>query len=257
MNSSHSTGRIPSGFEEIVSLEPLSSDAPETTDVTPLESAPSRKAQILVVDDHSVLRNTLIRLINEQNDLICCGQADTSLAALAAMDRGKPDLVLLDLRLGAGDGLDLIEALKAQHPDLFIIVFTQRDEKLYAERAFRAGARGYVVKSQGIKEVLAAIRAVLRGNIYVGKEVALEVFQTFLVPRRSSTAEIARLTNRELEIFRLLGEGLSTREIGTRIRLSSKTVDTHRENIKRKLLLINARDVMRRAIEWVHGSAPS
>ena len=209
------------------------------------------KARILVVDDHPMMRGGLTQLINQQIDLVCCGEAGTVAEGQSAVARLKPDLVLLDLRLKEGDGLELIKALRSQFPGLRMLVLSQYEAPHYVERALRAGALGYVVKDQAAEEVLTAIRTVLAGEVYLTRTLAARLLNTFVgtlpgTPR----AGVERLTDRELHVLHLLGAGMSTRKIAIELCLSFKTIETHRENIKRKLGLHGAAELIHYASEW-------
>jgi DNA-binding NarL/FixJ family response regulator len=211
----------------------------------------ARKTRVLVVDDHPMVREGLLRLISQQSDLECCGEAGTVAETQTAVSKLKPDLVILDLRLKSGDGLELIKALKAQEPGVRILVLSQYDASLYAERAFRAGALGYVVKEQGAEEVLSAIRTVMAGEVYVTQGMAAVLLHKLVrsAPRASGTG-IESLTDRELHVLELLGAGLSTRKIAAELNISFKTIETHRENIKRKLNLPGATELLHFAAQW-------
>jgi DNA-binding NarL/FixJ family response regulator len=208
------------------------------------------------VDDHPLLREALAAVINRQSDFVCCGEAGSAIETQKAVSVLQPDLVLLDLWLNGGDGLELIKALKSQFPSLHILVLSQFDEALYAERALRAGALGYVMKEQPSKEVLAAIRTVLGGEIYVSPRVAARVLHKAIETKRENrNGRVENLTDRELQVLQLLGAGMSTRKIADELTLSFKTVETHRENIKRKLGLGDAVELVRYAAEWVRGQS--
>ena len=214
-------------------------------------SASSPLARILVVDDHPMVREGLVRLITQHKDLVCCGEAATVGETIAAVGSQKPDLVILDLRLKGGDGLELIKSLKSQFPDLRILILSQYEAPLYAERALRAGALGYVVKEQAAEEVLNAIRTVLSGQVYLTRGMAALLLHKFVgVTGKASPEGVQHLTDRELHVLHLLGAGLSTREIAAELKLSFKTVETHRENIKRKLGLPGAAALIHYATNW-------
>src|SRR5262249_22682059 len=188
---------------------------------------PISKASILVVDDHPMVRDGLVRLISQQNDLVCCGEASTFAETLTAVARQKPDLIILDLRLKAQDGLELIKSLKSQHPHVRILVLSQYGAPIYIERAMRAGASGYVVKEQAAEEVLSAIRTVLAGEMYLTRGMAGLLLKKLLVPKSGLSSPSAEpLTDRELHVLQLLGSGLSTREIASELHLSFKTIET-------------------------------
>lgn len=211
-----------------------------------------KKGRVLVADDHPIVRDGLVQLINQQADLICCAEAATQAEVFAAVTSHKPDLLVLDLRLRDGDGLELIKSLKSQHPDLPVLVLSQFDEELYAERALRAGALGYVMKEQASNEVVDAMRMVLKGKIYVTPEMTARLLQKAITSRPATTAPTSEnLTDRELQVLQFLGSGLSTREIAEKVRLSVKTVETYREHLKHKLNLRNSEELIYYARSWV------
>lgn len=213
---------------------------------------PSGKARILVVDDHPLFREGVRQLIDRQNDLVCCGEAGTVAATTEAVAQLKPDLLLLDLRLGSGDGLDLIKSLRAQAPTLAILVISQFDELHYAERALRAGARGYLMKEEATEEVLSAMRVILAGDRYVSRRMTPRLLDRLLEgPSARTESRVDCLSDRELQVFQLLGSGMSTRAIAESLNLSFKTIETYRENVKHKLGLSGATDLIRTATEWV------
>ena len=220
----------------------------------------TEKKRILVADDHRLLREGIIQLINRQSDLTCCGEAASVEEIHTAAATLKPDLLLLDLTLrGGGDGLELIKTLKAELPELRILVLSQQNEVLFTERVLRAGAHGYVMKEEGGKVVIAAIRAVLGGDLYMSRQMSAVLLQKLLetCPRVPATG-IEKLSDRELHVFQLIGAGLSTRRIAEALHLSVKTVETHRENIKHKMGLRNAEELVRAGTDWVRGgNAPS
>src|SRR5215831_5579202 len=223
-------------------------------------TASVERARILVVDDHPMIREGVARLISQQEDLVCCGEAANAAQTMDLVDSQNPDLVILDLRLKGGDGLELIKSLKALHSDLRILILSQYEAPLYAERALRAGAMGYLVKEQGAEEVLSAIRTVLAGQVYLTRGTAALLLHKYVgATSRSSSDHVQELTDRELHVLGLLGAGLSTREIAAELRLSFKTVETHRENIKRKLGLQGAAALIHYATNWAaqQGSIPS
>ncbi len=208
------------------------------------------KARILVVDDHPVVRDGLTRLLSSQADLECCGEASSAAETLKATAKLKPDLLVLDLRLKDGDGLELIKSLKAQWPRLRILVLSQFESKIYVERALRAGALGYVVKEQAAEELLKAMRTVLAGEVYLTRAMAALLLRKFVGAASTDRTGLELLTDRELHVLHLLGVGMSTREIAIELNLSFKTVETHRENIKRKLGLTTASELIHYAARW-------
>lgn len=198
-----------------------------------------------------MVRDGLVRLISSQSDLVCCGEAATAPETQAAVAELKPDLVILDLRLKSSDGLELIKSLKAQVADLRILILSQYDAPIYVERALRAGALGYVIKEQAADEVLSAIRTVLAGQVYLTRAMASQMLHKLVgAAPKAPVAGVAHLTDRELHVLQLLGAGLSTREIAVELKLSFKTVETHRENIKRKLGLRGSAALLHYANQW-------
>lgn len=209
----------------------------------------STKTRILVVDDHPLVRNGLVKLLSQQSDLVCCGEAGTVAETQSAAARLHPNLILLDLRLRSGDGLELIKSLTAQFPDSLILVLSQYDDRLFVERALRAGARGYLLKDQAAHEVLNAIRSVLAGEIYLSPALLSCMLRKLRdVPNEEPDARLELLTDRELHVLQLLGRGLSTRQIAIELNLNFKTIETHRENLKHKLELRNAPELVHYAI---------
>ncbi len=196
---------------------------------------------MLLVDDHPIVREGFTELINRQPDLAVCGEASTAALAMAAVEKLKPDVVLVDLSLHGGSGLDLIKNLKALHPVLPMLVLSMHDEAVYAERAMRAGALGYVMKREDSATVLQAIRTVLKREVYVSAAIRNQ-FLTRMTSKNvaSNHTGVAHLSDRELEVFKLLGEGRTTRQIATQLHVSVSTVETHRTHLKEKLHLDNA-----------------
>ena len=214
------------------------------------------KTRILVVDEHPLLRHGLIAFINRQPDMVACGEADCIPSARAKVTECKPHLLVIGLRLGTGDSLEFVKALKAQYPGLLIIVYSAFEESIFAERALRAGANGYLMKSAVKEEMLTAIRDVLRSQIYVSRDLALRAFQKSLETPRQNRAPanlptIDKLSDREMHVFQLIGSGLSTKKIAHELNLSVKTIETHRENIKRKFGLTSGRQLVERAIKYM------
>ena len=207
--------------------------------------------KILVVDDHPVVRKGLIGLINSQKDMQVCGEADREDEATAAVEKLKPDVVVLDLMLQQRDGIETIRNWKNLYPDLVVLVLSAQDETLYAERVIRAGGRGFIDKNQAAEEVLTAIRLVNSGKIYVSRRVAARTFPHKLETTGTAKPDISRLTNRELHVFQLIGSGLENRKIAAKLKVSVKTVETHRENIKNKLNLSDSAALNARAFRWV------
>ena len=211
----------------------------------------NRECRIMLVDDHAIVREGFAEIINSKTDLQVCGQASAAGRALEAVGRLKPDLVVVDLSLQRGSGLELIKQIKALHPQVPMLVLSMHDEALYAERCLRAGALGYVMKQEEAGTVMQAVRSVLRGEVHLSKAVRGRMLRT-LVGRQLAPDQtgIAHLSDREIEIFQLIGEGRTTRQIAQKLHRSLSTVETHRAHIKEKLNLYNAVELMRAAVEW-------
>ncbi len=233
-------------------LEESNRDQPMTTPATT-----GRKSRILVVDDHPLLREGVMQLINRQSDLSACAEASSLDEAQAVLDKNAPDLILLDLRLGGGDVLEFIKSSRTRFPKVRILILSQHDEPLYAERTLRAGASGYVIKEEAPGEVLTAIRLVLAGEVYISRKIAALVLQRMVqAGQPDGPTRLEDLTDREFTIYQLIGSGLTSREIAQELGLSVKTIETHRENIKHKRGLSNATELVHDATEWVrkHGA---
>lgn len=214
-------------------------------------TAPTRK-RILLVDDHPFMRAGLAQLIDRQADMMVCGEAGDPAAAIGELARTGADLVLTDITMPGRSGLEFIKDLQATHPDLPILVVSMHDEVIYAERALRAGARGYIMKEAGGENLLAALRRVLAGQVYVSPNMSARILDNMSGRRpRGSSSPIEKLTDREFEVFQLIGQGKSTREIAKQLHLSTKTVDVHRSHIKEKLELSDVTALVRHAVRWV------
>jgi len=214
-------------------------------------SAVSRKSKIFVVDDHPIVRQGLGLLINREPDMIVCGAAEEAQSALRAIPTLQPDVMVVDISLSGPDGLELVKTIRTRDANLPILVLSMHDESIYAERALRAGANGYIMKQEATEKVLVAIRRILRGEVYLSDRVSSKMLQQYV--RGSSTARespVADLSDRELEVFRLVGEGHGTRQIAEELHLSVKTVETYQAHIKEKLSLRNSRELVQHAIEW-------
>jgi DNA-binding NarL/FixJ family response regulator len=225
-----------------------------------LEGKSKNKARVLLVDDHPLVRDGLMEMINRTGDLTCCGEAGNTTDAQTAVSELKPDLVLLDLRLHNGDGLELVKIFKSLFPSLKVLILSQLDEMTYAERALRVGALGYVMKENATREILSAMRTVLAGEIFVSQKIKILAVRRMAGAKKSSNdgsaAFVEKLTDRELQIFQLLGRGVGSRQIAADLYLSFKTIQTHRENIKRKLGLCDAASLVHHATLWIRESQP-
>jgi DNA-binding NarL/FixJ family response regulator len=219
--------------------------------VAPRKNNSKAKKRILIVDDHPMMRQGLAQLITSEPDLMVCCEADTAGQALDLAAAQKPDLALVDISLPDKNGLELIKDIHVLCPKVLILVVSMHDESLYAERVLRAGARGYIMKQEGGKKLVEAIRQVLSGRIYVSEKMSARILEIFS-GRRSENAgsSVERLSDREFEVFQLISEGKGTREIAGHLHLSVKTVEVHRANIKEKLKVNTATDLIRYAVRW-------
>ncbi len=223
----------------------------------PAESrcAANPRKRILIVDDHLIVREGLIQQLNRESDLMVCAQASNASQALAAAQEHKPDLVLVDINLPGRSGLELIRDLHTVEPELPTLVLSMHDESVFAERVLRAGGRGYVSKEAGGDILLAAIRRVLSGQIYVSETVSTRLLDSLSSKHPTRTVSpVEQLTDRELEVFTLIGQAKETKEIARRLNMSGKTVEAHRAAIKRKLKLKTGPELTRHAVLWVEAT---
>jgi len=212
------------------------------------------KRSILIVDFHPIVRLGLASLINGNEGLRVCGEAETSHETMETIKVLKPDMIILDISLKRINGIDLIERINRQHPALPILVFSKFDEEFYAERALRAGARGYIMKHTPLKGILTAIICMLNGQIYLSNKIALKIMNKSLCSRvNSSASPFELLSNRELEVFRLIGNGFGTHRIAEKLFISTRTVEAYRAHIKEKLKLKNGDELLEQAIHWMEG----
>ena len=218
----------------------------------PKKSAAPARQQILIVDDHPMMRDGLAALITGQPDLAVCAQADDAGEAQQAVEAHRPDLVIMDISLPGKSGLEAIKDLQALQPGLAILVLSMHDEALYAERVLRAGARGYVMKQEGGKRIMDAIREVLAGKVAVSEKMSARIMDAFTGRRAAEAGStVENLSDREFEVFQLIGQGRSTKEIADQLHLSVKTVEVHRVNIKAKLKLATSPELVHFAVRWV------
>jgi DNA-binding NarL/FixJ family response regulator len=207
--------------------------------------------RVLIVDDHPMMRQGLAQLINNEPDLKVVAEADTGGQGLDIVVNEKLDLAVLDISLPDKNGLELIKDIRAVKPELPILIVSMHDEALYAGRVLRAGGRGYIMKQEGGKKLLQAIRQVLTGQIYVSEKMSAQILETFSGHRpEQSASPVSRLSDREFEVFQLIGQGKGTKEIAQHLNLSVKTVEVHRAKIKEKLSLQSATDLVRYAVRW-------
>jgi DNA-binding NarL/FixJ family response regulator len=210
-----------------------------------------KRSRVFLIDDHPIVRQSLALFINRQPDLTVCGEADGGYALLQTIAEIRPDIVILDLSLNGPDGIELLKMIRHKSPALPVLIFSMHDESTHAERTLRAGANGYVMKLEAVDRVLAAIRQILAGDVYVSDRLTNPVLQHFISGLPSSTnPSLANLSDRELEVFRLIGGGRGTRQIADELRISIKTVESYQAHIKEKLALRNARELVQHAVEW-------
>jgi DNA-binding NarL/FixJ family response regulator len=209
------------------------------------------KRRVLVVDDHPIVRQGLALMINREPDLVVCGEAEEAMGAMHVLASSHPDLMIVDISLNGPDGIDLLKNVRISHPSLPVLILSMHDEMVYAERALRAGANGYIMKQEATENVLVAVRRILSGEIYVSVRIANQMLKHYITGSGTlRNSSIADLSDRELEVFRLIGEGHGTRQIAEELHISIKTVESYQAHIKEKLSLRSARELMQRAIQW-------
>ena len=223
------------------------------TGTTQAKGRQSDKREVLIVDDHPVVRQGLAQMIDQEHDLHVCGQAEDAHEAMRAIRQLQPDMVTVDISLKETSGIELIKDIKVQYPSLPVLTLSMHDERVYAERALRAGARGYIMKQEATEKVVTAIRRVLSGEVYVSDGMAAKMVSKLVAgPAETGGSPVDRLSDRELEVFRLIGAGYGTREMAEKLHLSIKTIETYRAHIKDKLDLVDANELLRTAITWVN-----
>ena len=223
-----------------------------------MKSRPTIKAgrkRIFIVDDHPMMRDGLRALISGESDLEVCGEADDALPALEQIEKLKPDLTIVDITLRSTSGLELVKDLRIRAPGVPALVISMHDESLYAERVLRAGGRGYVMKQEGGKKLMEAIRHVLSGQTFVSPKISAKILDAFSGRRPEGSSPVEQLTAREFEVFQLIGAGLSTKEIAARLHVSAKTVEVHRVNIKQKLKVATAPELIHFAVRWMESQS--
>jgi DNA-binding NarL/FixJ family response regulator len=209
------------------------------------------KKTVLVVDDHPLMRQGLALLINQQQDMQVCGEAEEAQAAMQAITQLRPDIMILDISLKGPDGIELLKNIRATDPDLPVLILSMHDEAIYAERALRARANGYIMKQEATEKVLVAVRRILGGEVYLSERMSNKMLQQYIGGAPNAIqSRIASLSDRELEVFRRIGEGCATREIAEELHLSVKTVETYQAHIKDKLALRSGRELIQHAIQW-------
>jgi DNA-binding NarL/FixJ family response regulator len=219
---------------------------------SPTGMAKKDAMRVLIVDDHPLLRKGVSQLIDQEKDLIVVGEAEDANKAITAIENTKPDIALIDISLSGTSGIELLKNIKARFPKLKMLVLSMHDESVYAHRALRAGASGYIMKQEGTEKVLLALRKVLQGEVYLSDRLGNRMLHTLVNGRTSlTTSPIEELSDRELEVFSLIGQGHGTRPIAEKLHLSVKTIESHRAHIKEKLNLQNASELVHHAIQWV------
>ena len=213
--------------------------------------AEPKKKTVFIVDDHPLLRKGLALLINREPDLAVCGEAEDAQTAMKAITAGKADIMIVDISLSGPDGLDLLKNIRTVHPDLAVLILSMHDESIYAERALRARANGYIMKQEATEKVLTAVRCILGGEIYLSERMSRKLLHQYISNsvRPATNSELSTLSDRELEVFRLIGEGRGTRQIADKLHISIKTVETYQAHIKNKLSLASGRELVQYAIQ--------
>ncbi len=212
---------------------------------------PPAARKVLIVDDHPLVRQGVATLVSQEADLEVCCEAGSAHEAMESMAQCSPDVAIVDLTLKDSSGLELIKDIRVRFPKVRVLVLSMRDEGFYAERCLRAGALGYITKEEPRQRIIEGLRKVLAGHIYVSEKMATKVMGKIVAGAEPGGSAVEELTDRELEVFELIGSGLATREIAGKLHISPKTVDSHREHIKQKLRLDTAADLAKHAIQWV------
>ena len=210
----------------------------------------AKKKTVFIVDDHPLLRQGLALLINREQDLAVCGEAEEAQTAIKEITQKKPDILIVDISLNGPDGLDLLKNVRMLYPSLPVLILSMHDESIYAERALRARANGYIMKQEATEKVLVAVRRILGGDIYLSDRMANKLLHQYISGAPADmNSRLSTLSDRELEVFRLIGEGRSTRQIAEKLHLSIKTVETYQAHIKDKLSLHSGRELVQHAIQ--------
>ncbi|HRE81823.1 MAG TPA: response regulator transcription factor [Opitutaceae bacterium] len=211
-----------------------------------------KKHRIFIVDDHPITRQGVTVLINQEADMAICGEADSAPLAMDLIPKASPDLAIIDITLKTTSGIELMKNIKALLPEMPVLIMSMHDESLYAERALRAGAKGYIMKHEASEKILTAIRRVLSGELYLSDKMKEKMLHRLVKSRKEEVVfSIDTLSDREMEVFQLIGNGYSTRQIAGKLNLSVKTIDSYREHLKLKLRLEKGADLVRHAIQWV------
>jgi DNA-binding NarL/FixJ family response regulator len=214
------------------------------------KAAQHAKARVMLVEDHPVVRHGLANLIDDEPDLSVCGGAESSRQALELISQLRPEIVVIDIALGEDSGLELIKQIHDSHPNLPILALSMHDEALYAERALRAGAKGYIMKKEAMDKVMTAIRSVLAGEIFVSQKMASRMVNKLIGGAGQVGSPLELLSDREFEVFNLIAQSVGPTEIAQRLNVSVRTIETHREHIKEKLNLKSGAELTRYALQW-------
>ncbi|MCC6272942.1 MAG: response regulator transcription factor [Deltaproteobacteria bacterium] len=221
----------------------------------PSTTNPKPKTRILIVDDHPIVRQGFAQLINDTEDLELAGEAGDAAAAMDALKKNRPDFAIVDISLKGGNGLDLTKSMLAERPDLPVLVVSMFDEGLYVERVLRAGAKGYLMKQEATEKVVAAIRRILSGELYVSEKMRDVLLQKLVTGQSPEASPLEKLSDRELEVMQLLGQGRGTRQIAETLHVSIKTVESHYAKIKEKCHLSNVNELIQYAVKWFHSDS--
>ncbi|HWD20283.1 MAG TPA: response regulator transcription factor [Verrucomicrobiae bacterium] len=236
-------------MKNITDTKPIEKTSPAPA---PISTARRTKTRVLIVDDHPLLRKGVVELVNAEKDFEVVGEAEDTHRALTAIEVSKPDVALVDITLGGGSGIELLKDIRVRFPKLLVLVLSMHDETVYAHRALRAGASGYIMKQEGAERVVTALRKVMKGEVYLSERLGSRMLTTLVGGRATLTGSpIEALSDRELEVFTLIGHGHGTRPIAEKLHLSVKTIESHRAHIKEKLNLQNATELVHHAIQWV------
>ena len=209
-----------------------------------------KKTKVFLIDDHPLVREWLATLLNRQSDFLVCGEASNGAEAIQLMTTVKPDVAIVDISLEGGSGIELIKGIKAAHPNVVMVVLSMHDESLYAERALRAGAKGYVMKREATKKIIPAIRRVLEGKLFVSDKFLTTIAERLVEWNVSPGSPVAQLSDREMEVFQMIGQGMETRQIAEAMHVNFKTVQAFSARIKKKLMVANATELVREAVLW-------
>ncbi len=213
--------------------------------------------RVLIIDDHPLLLQGIAALIKGQKDFTVCGEISDSKLAISTVQKTNPDVIILDLSLNGTNGIEVLKNLKVQFPKIKVLILSMHDETVYAPRALRAGALGYIMKQEPPENVIAALRKVLTGQVYISEKMGAKLLNSFSGKRDALGSPMETLSDRELEVFNLLGQGTGTRDIALKLHLSVKTIESHRAHIKEKLNLESGAQLVRHAIQWASSESMS